>query len=156
MFGIGFSYQFCLRRIGARVAWFGVRSLYCFEIFDRDHRGRTILTEPGIAYDAQHPGTVTTAGELSDGAEGAWRRVLHHIFGVRTIARQPVRQPIGVVDMRRYHAPEARIVVEAAQQIWAPEATKRIVGLSDPRAPAASAHNSVGLVRNSRAKIPNP
>src|SRR4029077_10913074 len=90
---------------------------YCFEIFDRDHRSRTVLTEPGIsavAYDAQHPGTGTATAELSDGAKGAQRRILHHILGVRTIARQPVRQSIGIVDVWKHDVRKARIVVTRA------------------------------------------
>ena len=99
-----------------RIAWIGLRKLDRFKIVDGNDRSRTVLAQPGIsgvAHDAQQPGAGTAAGVSSDGAEGAQRRILHHVFGISAIARQPTRQPIGVVDMRHHNVREARIVVEA-------------------------------------------
>src|ERR1700746_828244 len=79
-----------------------------------------VLMEPGIggvAYDSEHPGAGTAAGEATDAAEGAERCILHHIFGVRAIARQPVRQIVGGIEMRHHHTGEQRAVIEAADRV---------------------------------------
>ena len=63
-----FGDQCCLRRAGVRVAWLDVRRLDRFEILDRDDRCRMEPGIGGVAYDAEHPGAGTAAGEATDGA----------------------------------------------------------------------------------------
>jgi hypothetical protein len=79
-----------------------------------------VLMEPGIggvADDSEHPGASIAADEATDAAEGAERCILHHIFGVRATARQPVRQIVGRIEMRHHHTGEERVVIEAADRV---------------------------------------
>ena len=77
------------------------------DFFVEHRRGflRPVLLQPGvtsIAHNRQQPGASVSAVEAVKKSERAQVRLLHHVFRILVIARQPARQVVSRIQMRQY------------------------------------------------------
>src|SRR3984957_7330133 len=61
--------------------------------------------------DGQNPGAGIAAGKIADRTECAQEGVLDHILGVGSVAGEPARQPVSIIEVRHHRGVEACVVI---------------------------------------------